>query len=152
MTSSLETYKHLQPFFLSIHLVHRRQPTPPLNQRNRLHRIIRHILASLAQRPIRHRAGDGKYIIPTSLAWRKKSFGSDVSFAWAPHILFWRVKSNFICTRILGNDLERFGKSVDGTFAWWDIAWRQRYWLCDVLGLGPGVWKNDVEAKNVGFL
>ena len=28
--------------------------------------------------------GDGKYIIYTSLAWRNKSFGNGISFAWAP--------------------------------------------------------------------
>jgi coatomer subunit beta' len=38
--------------------------------------------------------GDGEYIIYTSLAWRNKSLGNGISFAWAPDLNTYAVLEN----------------------------------------------------------
>ena len=85
----LRVLKLANLLFHPIGLVHRWQPSPSLNQRNRLHRNIRHIITPLQvrQRPI-----------------QSLSKG---------HVLFWRLNSNLKYTRIL--DDRRCGK-VDGTY------------------------------------
>ena len=125
----------------------------PLNQRNQLHR---NILTSLAQQSIHHsnRWWWIHHVHFSSLV--KWKFWNGVSFTWAPHMLFWRVKSNLKYTRILGSDLE-LGWKVQEVGRWsvhmvghcargtgfvmfWD--WES----------GDIVRRVDVEAKNVGFL
>ena len=67
-------------------------------------------------------------------------------------MLFWRVKSNWKNTRLLEKDLELGWKVWELEVGRWrncqDTAWRQRYWLCDILGLG--VWRDCyVDRLNI---
>ena len=83
------------PFFL---LVHKWKPSRSLNQRNLLHRNIRHIITPLhvCQRQIPSRISMQRYV------------------------LFWGLNSNLKYTSI--SDDGRFGNAVDGEYAW-GIAW-----------------------------
>jgi coatomer subunit beta' len=51
--------------------------------------------------------GDGEYIIYTSLAWRNKSFGSGLSFAWAADSNTYAVRESAVKIRIYKNFKER---------------------------------------------
>jgi coatomer subunit beta' len=58
--------------------------------------------------------GDGEYITYTSLAWRNKSFGNGVSFAWAPDSNTYAVLENKVKVRVYKNFRERLGAGMKG--------------------------------------
>ena len=51
--------------------------------------------------------GDGEYIIYTSLAWRNKSFGTGLSFAWAADSNTYAVRESASKIRLYKNFKER---------------------------------------------
>lgn len=53
--------------------------------------------------------GDGEYIIYTSLAWRNKSFGSGVGFAWASDSNTYAVREAGPKVKVYRNFKERAG-------------------------------------------
>ncbi|EKM79756.1 hypothetical protein AGABI1DRAFT_127441 [Agaricus bisporus var. burnettii JB137-S8] len=56
--------------------------------------------------------GDGEYIIYTALAWRNKSFGNGLSFAWAPDSNTYAVLETKTKLKIFKNFKERTGAGV----------------------------------------
>jgi coatomer subunit beta' len=85
--------------------------------------------------------GDGEYITYTALAWRNKSFGNGISFAWAPDSKTYAVLENRVKLRIFKNFKERAGVGMNrelghGWYLWWDTPWCSRIWSRHVLGLG----------------
>ncbi|KAF9443984.1 coatomer protein [Macrolepiota fuliginosa MF-IS2] len=104
--------------------------------------------------------GDGEYIIYTALAWRNKSFGSGISFAWAPDSNTYAVLESKTKLKLFKNFKERSGAGAvmkgAGSFA------MDAIYAGPVLGArGPGYvifwdWETgevvrriDVDAKNV---
>ena len=62
----------------------------------------------------------GEYTIYTSLAWRNKSFGNSILFAWAPDSNTYAVLESKVKLRWLELGwVERFGKLADRDFASW---------------------------------
>lgn len=51
--------------------------------------------------------GDGEYIIYTSLAWRNKSFGTGLSFAWGADSNTYAVRESATKLRVYKNFRER---------------------------------------------
>ena len=51
--------------------------------------------------------GDGEYIIYTSLAWRNKSFGTGLSFAWGSDSNTYAVRESATKTKVYKNFRER---------------------------------------------
>jgi coatomer subunit beta' len=101
--------------------------------------------------------GDGEYIIYTALAWRNKSFGSGVGFAWASDSNTYAVREAGPNVRVYRNFKERAGLvkisyTTDGIYGGT---------LLGVKGMGFVVfydWETgaivrriDVEARNVGL-
>ena len=99
--------------------------------------------------------GDGEYIIYTSLAWRNKSFGSGVGFAWAADSSTYAVREANNKVKVFRNFKERAGLvrinyNTDGIYGGT---------LLGVKGMGFVVfydWETgaivrriEVEAKNV---
>jgi len=87
--------------------------------------------------------GDGEYITYTALAWRNKSFGNGVSFAWAPDSNTYAVLESKVKLKVFksfkertGTGYERSGKLVYREFAWWDSVGCSWKWFRHVLGLG----------------
>jgi coatomer subunit beta' len=62
--------------------------------------------------------GDGEYIIYTALAWRNKSFGNGISFAWAPDSNTYAVLESKSKLRIYKNFRERAGNGMKGAGTW----------------------------------
>ncbi|KAL0950314.1 hypothetical protein HGRIS_010289 [Hohenbuehelia grisea] len=62
--------------------------------------------------------GDGEYIIYTALAWRNKSFGNGVSFAWAPDSNTYAVLENKVKLKVYKNFRERPGVGMKGVGSW----------------------------------
>ncbi|KAH7923637.1 Coatomer, beta' subunit [Leucogyrophana mollusca] len=62
--------------------------------------------------------GDGEYIIYTALAWRNKSFGNGVSFAWANDSNTYAVLENKVKLRVYKNFKERGGAGMKGAGSW----------------------------------
>ncbi|KAK0190304.1 coatomer protein [Armillaria mellea] len=62
--------------------------------------------------------GDGEYITYTALAWRNKSFGNGISFAWAPDSNTYAVLENRVKLRIYKNFRERGGPGMKGVGSW----------------------------------
>ncbi|KAK0499429.1 coatomer WD associated region-domain-containing protein [Armillaria luteobubalina] len=62
--------------------------------------------------------GDGEYITYTALAWRNKSFGNGISFAWAPDSNTYAVLENRVKLRIYKNFRERGGVGMKGVGSW----------------------------------
>ncbi|EAU82527.2 coatomer beta' subunit [Coprinopsis cinerea okayama7 len=104
--------------------------------------------------------GDGEYIIYTALAWRNKSFGSAVSFAWAPDSSTYAVLESKVKLKLFKNFKEKTGAGgiMKGAGSW---ALEQVYGG-PVLGArgngfvifwdwesGEVVRRVDVDAKNV---
>jgi coatomer subunit beta' len=101
--------------------------------------------------------GDGEYITYTSLAWRNKSYGSGISFAWAPDSNTYAVLESRARLRIYKNFRERPG-NIKGAATWTLEALHGGTLLG---GRGAGFvmfwdWETgeivrriDVEAKNV---
>lgn len=102
--------------------------------------------------------GDGEYIIYTALAWRNKSFGSGVGFAWAADSNTYAVREAGPNVRVYRNFKERaglvkIGYTTDGLYGGT---------LLGVKGMGFVVfydWETgaivrriDVEARNVRSL
>ena len=61
--------------------------------------------------------GDGEYITYTSLAWRNKSYGSGISFAWAPDSNTYAVLESRTKLRVYKNFRERPG-NMKGVGSW----------------------------------
>jgi coatomer subunit beta' len=104
--------------------------------------------------------GDGEYIIYTSLAWRNKSFGNDISFAWAPDSNTYAVLESKVRLKIFKNFREQPGTGMKGSGSW-SMESLHCGTLLGVRGNGFVMfwdWESgeivrwiDVEAKNVGF-
>jgi len=62
--------------------------------------------------------GDGEYITYTSLAWRNKSFGSGISFAWAPDSNTYAVLENKAKLRMYKNFKEKTGALMKSAGNW----------------------------------
>ncbi|KAK0443982.1 coatomer protein [Desarmillaria tabescens] len=62
--------------------------------------------------------GDGEYITYTALAWRNKSFGNGISFAWAPDSNTYAVLENRVKLRVYKNFRERSGAGMTGVGSW----------------------------------
>ncbi|KAJ8518398.1 hypothetical protein ONZ45_g4537 [Pleurotus djamor] len=58
--------------------------------------------------------GDGEYIIYTALAWRNKSFGNGISFAWAPDSNTYAVLESKVKLKVYKNFKERGGVGMKG--------------------------------------
>ena len=103
--------------------------------------------------------GDGEYITYTALAWRNKSFGNGVSFAWAPDSNTYAVLENKVKVRVYKNFRERGGAGMKGAGSW-SIDGLHGGTLLGARGAGFVMfwdWETgeivrriDVEAKNVG--
>ncbi|KAL0568744.1 Coatomer subunit beta' [Marasmius crinis-equi] len=59
--------------------------------------------------------GDGEYITYTALAWRNKSFGNGISFAWAPDNNTYAVLENKLKLKVYKNFKERGGVGMKGS-------------------------------------
>ena len=104
--------------------------------------------------------GDGEYIIYTSLAWRNKSFGNGISFAWAPDSNTYAVLESKVKLKIFKNFRERPGTGMKGSGSW-SMESLHGGTLLGARGNGFVMfwdWESgeivrriDVEAKNVGF-
>lgn len=103
--------------------------------------------------------GDGEYIIYTALAWRNKSFGNGVSFAWANDSNTYAVLESRVKLRVYKNFKERGGAGMKGAGSWTIEGLHGGPLLCArghgfVLfwdwETGDIVRRIDVEAKNVG--
>lgn len=104
--------------------------------------------------------GDGEYIIYTALAWRNKSFGNGISFAWNNDSNTYAVLENRTKLRLYKNFKERSGAGMKGAGSWVIDGLHSGPLLC---ARAPGFvlfwdWESgeivrriDVEAKNVGF-
>ena len=105
--------------------------------------------------------GDGEYIIYTSLAWRNKSFGNGISFAWAPDSNTYAVLESKVKLKVYKNFRERPGTGMKGSGSW-SMESLHGGTLLGARGAGFVMfwdWESgevvrriDVEAKNVGFL
>jgi coatomer subunit beta' len=62
--------------------------------------------------------GDGEYITYTALAWRNKSFGNGISFAWAPDSNTYAVLENKSKLKVYKNFRERGGAGMKGVGGW----------------------------------
>jgi len=62
--------------------------------------------------------GDGEYITYTALAWRNKSFGNGISFAWAPDSNTYAVLESKVKLKIFKNFKERPGTGMKGAGSW----------------------------------
>ncbi|KAF9463704.1 coatomer protein [Collybia nuda] len=62
--------------------------------------------------------GDGEYITYTALAWRNKSFGNGISFAWAPDSNTYAVLENKVKLKVYKNFRERGGAGMKGAGSW----------------------------------
>jgi len=104
--------------------------------------------------------GDGEYIIYTSLAWRNKSFGNGISFAWAPDSNTYAVLEGKVKLKVYKNFRERPGTGMKGSGSW-SMESLHGGTLLGARGSGFVMfwdWESgeivrriDVEAKNVGF-
>ena len=105
--------------------------------------------------------GDGEYIIYTALAWRNKSFGNGLAFAWAGDSNTYAVLESKLKLRIYKNFKERGGAGMKGSGSW-SIDGLHGGPLLGARGKGFVVfwdWESgeivrriDVDAKNVCFL
>lgn len=104
--------------------------------------------------------GDGEYITYTALAWRNKSFGNGVSFAWAPDSNTYAVLENKVKVRVYKNFRERGGAGMKGAGSW-SIDGLHGGTLLGARGAGFVMfwdWETgeivrriDVDAKKVGI-
>ncbi|KIM41967.1 hypothetical protein M413DRAFT_27504 [Hebeloma cylindrosporum] len=62
--------------------------------------------------------GDGEYITYTALAWRNKSFGNGISFAWAPDSNTYAVLESKVKLKVYKNFKERPGVGMKGAGGW----------------------------------
>ncbi|EGN94961.1 hypothetical protein SERLA73DRAFT_76979 [Serpula lacrymans var. lacrymans S7.3] len=62
--------------------------------------------------------GDGEYIIYTALAWRNKSFGNGISFAWANDSNTYAVLETRVKLRVYKNFKERGSPLMKGVGSW----------------------------------
>lgn len=104
--------------------------------------------------------GDGEYIIYTALAWRNKSFGNGISFAWAPDSNTYAILENKTKVRAYKNFKERTTAPIKGAGNW-AVDCLHGGTLLGARGNGFVVfwdWETgdivrriDVDAKNVNF-
>ncbi|KAF9535194.1 coatomer protein [Crepidotus variabilis] len=102
--------------------------------------------------------GDGEYITYTALAWRNKSFGNGISFAWAPDSNTYAVLESRVKLKVYKNFKERPGTGMKGAGSW---SIESLYGGTLLGGRGSGFvmfwdWETgeivrriDVDAKNV---
>ena len=105
--------------------------------------------------------GDGEYIIYTALAWRNKSFGNGLSFAWAGDSNTYAVPESKLKLKVYKNFKERGGAGMKGSGSW-SIDGLHGGPLLGARGKGFVVfwdWESgeivrriDVDAKNVCLL
>ncbi|KAF8642799.1 hypothetical protein AX16_009432 [Volvariella volvacea WC 439] len=62
--------------------------------------------------------GDGEYITYTALAWRNKSFGNGISFAWAPDSNTYAVLESKVKLKVYKNFKEKPGSGIKGAGSW----------------------------------
>jgi len=62
--------------------------------------------------------GDGEYIIYTALAWRNKSFGNGISFAWAPDSNTYAVLETKTKVKVYKNFKEQTSPGISGVGNW----------------------------------
>ncbi|KAF6750989.1 coatomer protein [Ephemerocybe angulata] len=107
--------------------------------------------------------GDGEYIIYTALAWRNKSFGSGISFAWAPDSNTYAVLESKVKLKIYKNFREKTGGAGSGATMKGSGSWAvEQLYTGPVLGArgngfvvfwdwetGEIVRRVDVDAKSV---
>lgn len=104
--------------------------------------------------------GDGEYITYTALAWRNKSFGNGISFAWAPDSNTYAVLENKVKLKVYKNFKERNGAGMKGAGSW-SIDGLHGGTLLGARGSGFVMfwdWESgeivrriDVDAKNVSI-
>ncbi|KAG8219095.1 coatomer WD associated region-domain-containing protein [Butyriboletus roseoflavus] len=102
--------------------------------------------------------GDGEYIIYTALAWRNKSFGNGLSFAWAGDSNTYAILESKLKLKIYKNFKERGGAGMKGSGSW-TIEGLHGGPLLGARGKGFAVfwdWESgeivrriDVDAKNI---
>ncbi len=105
--------------------------------------------------------GDGEYIIYTALAWRNKSFGNGISFAWAPDSNTYAVLESKVKLKVYKNFKERPGGGMKGAGSW---SIESIHGGTLLAGRGNGFvmfwdWESgevvrriDADAKNVSFI
>ncbi|KAI7849632.1 coatomer WD associated region-domain-containing protein [Circinella umbellata] len=100
--------------------------------------------------------GDGEYIIYTALAWRNKSFGSGVGFAWASDSKAYAVRESTSRVKIFVNFRERpgllpkLGYAAENIFGGPLLGVKSNGFLNFYdWETGTVVRRIDVEAKNV---
>ncbi|KAF5334211.1 hypothetical protein D9611_014328 [Ephemerocybe angulata] len=107
--------------------------------------------------------GDGEYIIYTALAWRNKSFGSGISFAWAPDSNTYAVLESKVKLKIYKNFREKTGGAGSGATMKGSGSWAvEQLYTGPVLGgrgngfvvfwdweTGEIVRRVDVDARSV---
>ncbi|KXN81850.1 Coatomer subunit beta' [Leucoagaricus sp. SymC.cos] len=101
--------------------------------------------------------GDGEYIIYTALAWRNKSFGNGISFAWAPDSNTYAVLESKTKMKVFKNFKEKTGVMKGAGSLVLDALYSGPV----LAGKGPGYvmfwdWETgeivrriDVDAKNI---
>lgn len=104
--------------------------------------------------------GDGEYITYTALAWRNKSFGNGISFAWAPDSNTYAVLESRVKLKVFKNFKERTGAGIKGAGS---VSVEALYGGTLLGARGNGFvmfwdWESgeivrriDVEAKNVSI-
>ncbi|KAK7053051.1 Coatomer subunit beta' [Paramarasmius palmivorus] len=101
--------------------------------------------------------GDGEYITYTALAWRNKSFGNGISFAWAPDSNTYAVLETKVKLKVYKNFKERSGGikgagsfSMEAIYGGTLLGGRGNgfvmFWDWET---GDIVRRIDVDAKNV---
>ena len=105
--------------------------------------------------------GDGEYITYTALAWRNKSFGNGISFAWAPDSNTYAVLESKVKLKIYKNFRERTGVTGMKGAGSWSMDSLHGGTLLGARGNGFVMfwdWESgeivrriDVDAKNVTF-
>jgi len=106
--------------------------------------------------------GDGEYITYTALAWRNKSFGNGISFAWAPDSNTYAVLESKVKLKIYKNFRERTGVTGMKGAGSWSMDSLHGGTLLGARGTGFVMfwdWESgeivrriDVDAKNVRSL
>ncbi|KAI9630827.1 hypothetical protein KEM48_013596 [Puccinia striiformis f. sp. tritici PST-130] len=99
--------------------------------------------------------GDGEYIIYTALAWRNKSFGTGLSFAWAADSNTYAVRETATKLKVFRNfkenvDLIRTGYPMEGLFGGALLCVKGSGFVCFYdWESGSLVRRIEVEARDV---
>ncbi|PLW32313.1 hypothetical protein PCANC_20471 [Puccinia coronata f. sp. avenae] len=99
--------------------------------------------------------GDGEYIIYTALAWRNKSFGTGLSFAWAADSNTYAVRETALKLKVFRNfkenvDLIKTGYPMEGLFGGALLCVKGSGFVCFYdWESGSLVRRIEVEARDV---